>query len=299
VLPGLLDRGLTLVPRTVALRLERDGRQLTAVRCFDKDSGAEVTYRARWFVLAAGALASPHLALASGLDELNPAGEHVGRYLMRHANAIVFGLFPRLPGSVETFHKQVAFHDFYFGHPGNKGPAGKLGCIQQLSSPPIGLVRAHLPRFLGAFAAPFVRRMTGLLVMAEDQPSPANRVRLSSARTGFGMPQLEVRHAYSRRDLAACKQLQREARRILRRAGAWLFYTHQIRTFSHAVGTLRLGRDPLTSPVDADYRFRGVDNLSVVDGSVMPTSAGLNPSLTISANALRAGEYLATSGALA
>ena len=66
-------------------------------------------------------------------------------------------------------------------------------------------------------------------------------------------------------------------------------YVHQIKTFSHAVGTVRFGADPATSVLDESCRYRGVDNLHVVDASFMPTSAGLNPSLTISANALRVG----------
>ena len=70
------------------------------------------------------------------------------------------------------------------------------------------------------------------------------------------------------------------------------FYRHRIGTFSHAVGTVRMGSDPRTSALDADCRFRGLENLYVVDGSVMPTSAGVNPSLTIAANALRAAHRL-------
>jgi choline dehydrogenase-like flavoprotein len=54
-----------------------------------------------------------------------------------------------------------------------------------------------------------------------------------------------------------------------------------------------MGADPYTSALDADCRFRGLENLTVVDASVMPTSAAVNPSLTISAIALRAAERLA------
>jgi choline dehydrogenase-like flavoprotein len=80
----------------------------------------------------------------------------------------------------------------------------------------------------------------------------------------------------------------------LRRAGARFFFVHRIETFSHAVGTVRLGTDPATSPLDELGRYRGVRNLWVTDGSVMPTSAAVNPSLTISAIALRAGEAIAS-----
>jgi choline dehydrogenase-like flavoprotein len=84
----------------------------------------------------------------------------------------------------------------------------------------------------------------------------------------------------------------KQAKRILRRAGAKLTVTWNVTTFSHAVGTVRMGTDPRASALDEYCRFRGVENLYVVDGSFMPTSAGLNPSLTIAANALRVGSYL-------
>jgi choline dehydrogenase-like flavoprotein len=56
-----------------------------------------------------------------------------------------------------------------------------------------------------------------------------------------------------------------------------------------------MGEDPQTSALDALCQFRGLENLHVVDGSFMPTSSGVNPSLTIAANALRVGEHLAAS----
>jgi choline dehydrogenase-like flavoprotein len=46
------------------------------------------------------------------------------------------------------------------------------------------------------------------------------------------------------------------------------------------------------APLDGDCRLRGLQNLLVVDGSALPTSAGLNPGLTIAANALRAADRL-------
>jgi choline dehydrogenase-like flavoprotein len=62
--------------------------------------------------------------------------------------------------------------------------------------------------------------------------------------------------------------------------------------FGHPCGTLRFGRDPATSVLDVDCKVHGLSNLHVVDASFMPTSMGVNPSLTIAANALRVAERI-------
>ena len=289
VLPELLAGGLDLRPRTVAVRLEQRAGRVAGVVCFDLTSGTWITYRASAYVLAAGALATPHLLLASGLERLNPAGHVVGRYLLRHVNAIVFGVFPRALEGYDRFHKQLAFFGHYLGA-SDAGPDGRRGLLQQVHSPPRGLVRAHLPGPLGALGAAVVPHMTGLLAIAEDQPRVENRITLDhTVRDRYGLPRALVLHAYSDRDRAVRAALVRTAVGLLRRAGAVAHYVHTIDTFSHAVGTVRMGEDPATAPVDADGRFRGLANLFVADGSALPSAAAVNPALTIGANALRVG----------
>jgi choline dehydrogenase-like flavoprotein len=294
VLPGLLARGMVLRPRTVAVRLRAAGDRVEAVECVDRDTGERSSFEARSFVLAAGALASPHLVLASHLDSRSPARPAIGRFLTRHQNVIVAGLFPRPTDPDRQFHKQVGIHDCYFGDSEGREPSGKLGAIQQLATPPPALVRAHLPPGVGRLVSPLLRNVTGLLTMAEDQPREENGVVLDPTRRDrYDLPQLVVRHRPSRRDLAASAGLVRHARRVLSESGAIVTRLQEIRTFSHAVGTLRSGDDPRTAPVDRDGRFRGLDNLYVTDASVFPTAGAVNPSLTIAALALRIGERLA------
>ncbi len=62
---------------------------------------------------------------------------------------------------------------------------------------------------------------------------------------------------------------------------------------AHACGTLIAGRDPADSVVDAEGRVHGIDGLYVVDGSVLPRSSRVNPSLTIYAWSLRVAERIA------
>ncbi|MGH7720826.1 MAG: GMC oxidoreductase [Gemmatimonadaceae bacterium] len=294
VIPRLLRLGLELRERTVAVRLVERNRRVVGVECIDARTGALEMVRGKRIVLSAGAMASPHLLLASGLDALNPGGHIIGRYLLRHHNGLVLGVFRDPPGRPERFHKQVAIHDYYGGHPHVAWPPGKLGGLQQLSTPAPSIVRAYVPGGLHYPLMPVLRRVTGLLVLTEDQPSYDNHLWVERGRRDrFGLPQLVVRHRYSPRDIAASRALAREARRILGQAGARLFWMHHLPSFSHAVGTVRAGVDSRTSALDAYCRFRGIDNLYVVDGSFMPSSGGVNPSLTIAANALRVGFHLA------
>ena len=298
VLPDLIGQGLHIEPNTIVTRVLHENGRPVGVECQDKATGAPQVYRASTYVLSAGALGSPHLLLASGLQHLNPGGHLVGRNLMRHCNAIAFGYFPRRPNRRQQFHKQLGFHDFYFGHPSIEAPRGKLGSIQQLQTPPVGLVRAALPRPLGTLLSPAIEHLTGLLAIAEDQPRVTNGLGVDwENRDRHGLPQLTIEHHYSRRDYLARHALLGKAKQVLRRAGARFIYVHDIKTFSHTVGTARFGPDPETSVLDPFCRFRGVPNLYVVDASFMPTSAGLNPSLTISANALRVGDEIVNRGA--
>ena len=294
IIPTLMRRGMELRPRTVVTRLVREGDRITGVECLDRDTGRAWQARGDVVVLAAGVLATPHLLLASELERVNSAGHAVGRYLMRHCNGLVYGFFRHPPNPARQFHKQIGIHDFYFGHRDISAPAGKLGCIQQVMAPPIGLIQARVPALLGRVLSLGVDHVTGLLAIAEDVPQLANGLTVDwTRRDAYGLPLPVVRHDYTPRDLLARRALLRQSKRVLRRAGARLFFVHRIETFSHAVGTVRMGSDPETSPLDELGRYRGVRNLWVTDGSVMPTSAAVNPSLTISAIALRAGDAIA------
>jgi choline dehydrogenase-like flavoprotein len=62
---------------------------------------------------------------------------------------------------------------------------------------------------------------------------------------------------------------------------------------AHQCGTLRFGTDPTTSVLDINCKAHELDNLYASDSSFFVSSAAVNPSLTIVANALRVGEHLA------
>lgn len=301
VIAPLLERGcderrvggsVRLQSGTAVVRLVEAGGRITGVDCVERATGRRFTVRGREIILAAGALATPHLLLASGLDRANPGGAVVGRYLMRHANSVVFGFLSRT-FPPDGLVKELGIHDYYEGDEAPDAPPGPLGGIQSLPTPPLGVIEDQVPAPIAWIAGLFLSRTAGLITIAEDQPRRENGVVLDpSASDGAGLPALRITHRYTARDAAANRALRRRARAILRAAGAFLFYHHTIRTFSHALGTVRMGRDERTSALDEFCRFRGIENLAVVDGSVFPTSGAVNPSLTIAANALRVAALL-------
>ena len=294
LLPAARRLGAVIRDRTVAVRLLRDGRRIDGVECQSSVTGERTIVQADLYVVSAGAIPSPALLLRSGLADVEPNGPSIGRYLMRHCSGIMIGVFPFRTNPERLFHKQVAITDFYFGRAGRE-PTGPWGSIQSLQTPPPEFVRheAPYPAPIGSIAARSLAYQSYLLCMAEDLPQRENRVAVDASRSDqLGLPLTTVTHRYLPRDLAARDALYREAGRILRRAGALIRLRFPIHTYSHALGSCRFGDDPTTAVLDRWCGFHGVPNLFVVDGSFMPSSAGVNPSLTIAANGFRVGAHL-------
>ncbi len=293
IIPDLISKGMELRPNTIVVELLHSNNRITSIKCFDKEKEESCEFTADKIILSAGAIGSPSLLLANNLDKINSGGQVIGRHLMRHLNAIIFGIYPGKADKEQRFHKQVAILDYYFGHPTLKTGLSKIGSLQQIPTPNPAIVENEVPGVFGKILGKAVTLLTGLLAIAEDQPQFENRIELDrNVLDKFGLPQPVINHQYSPRDLEALKVLIKPAKKIIAGTGAITHYVHHIRTFSHAVGTVRMGIDPSQSALDRDCKFRGIENLWVIDGSFMPTSSAVNPSLTIAANALRVGEII-------
>lgn len=294
VLPAAIAAGATVLHSTVAVRLRRDGggARVSEIECVDTVSGERFSVACRVCVVSAGAIPSAALLLASGLGAVEPNGAWIGRCLMRHCSGIVIGIFGGRTNPERVFHKQVALTDFYFGDE-RGSPPGPWGMIQGLQVPPPEYIAAEGGFPIGTLGAKTVDRQVFLLCIAQDLPDPGNRVEIDPAMTDpHGAPIPRVFHRYTRRDRRARSALYREGARVLRKAGALIRVRKPINTFSHALGSCRFGEDPTRAALDPWCRFFGVPNLFVVDASFMPSSGGVNPSLTIAANALRVGEHV-------
>jgi choline dehydrogenase-like flavoprotein len=243
----------------------------------DRTNGQRLTYRARRYVIAAGAIGSPALLLRSGFD-----GPLVGRNYMYHLSPVVVGIFTKRTGGDTTFVKQVGFADFYLGTNEFKH---KMGLVQSLPVPgPLLLAKTAPVRLPGVAWRMLRRHLLPLAGIVEDLPDPANRVFL----TNSGTP--AIRHSFNLYDLERGRHLGKLMSDVLKAAGARITIKSLFPSeehVAHQCGTLRFGRSPAHAVADGDCRLFGRSNAFVADGSVFPTSLGVGPALTIMANALR------------
>ena len=281
--------GLEIMAGAMATKLlEKKGR-IKSVECIDKESRRPFSLSAGIVLVCAGALHSPAILLRSKLEgEKNR--ELVGRYLMRHCNAVVGSVFARRTNPQNTFHKQLCFTEFYEDLREKLGTAA--GIIQDIYTPAPEVIGHHAPRGLKKLSGLVARHMQNLLCIAEDDPQYDNGVTLAGGKDVYGVEKIQISHKYTRNDRERLNHLMGKARRVLRAAGGVIPYTYAINSFSHAVGTLRFGHSPGQSVLDEHCRLWGLDNLFVLDGSFMPTSGGVNPSLTIAANAFRVSDHI-------
>ena len=277
-------QGLEIRAGVIAVKLEIDGGRVVEVECVDVDTGKVHSFSASRVVVAAGALQTPALLLRSGLGEAPTGGRWIGRRLMRHCNAIVAGVFYARTNPQDTFHKQLCFTDFYDDMRDRLGTA--TGTIQDIYTPARQVIEHHAPTGLRRVAGWLTAFMQNLLCIAEDDPSFENAVTLGEPGL-FGVVAPRVDHEYSSADYERRDYLVERARQVLKAAGAWTTRVYEIDSFSHAIGSVGMAATPEEGPLAPQCRVWGVDNLWVTDGAAFSTSGGVNPSLTIAANALR------------
>jgi choline dehydrogenase-like flavoprotein len=270
-------------------RLEFSQEDVYNIKATDVKSGEKlnIPIEGKPLVLAAGALWSPEVLLRSQLETLKDVGRKdlIGRRLMRHCNAVLAGVFPFHTNVRKEFQKQLAIFDFYDHHRQKHGYSS--GVIQDIYTPSSCVISANAPFPLKTISGMLSSRIQSLLCIAEDEAQENNRIELNANNNFQKLTKLKIFHQYTKRDLERRDFLLQQAKKILKRSGALLFYTMHINSFSHAVGTLVMGSSPAESVLDPNCKFWGVKNLWVLDGSFMPRSAGVNPSLTIVANSLR------------
>lgn len=287
VRPALASPNVELMTRTLARRLLTDssGKRIVGVEV-ERD-GSKHVLRAGRYVVACGATNSAALLLRSRgsmhPDGLANSSGQVGRNYMAHINSTLIAIDPRRENA-DTFHKTLAINDYYLPSTHSPFPMGNLQIMGKIQAN--GYIAAHRPQLPQAERQRIARHSTDWWLMTEDLPDPQNRVTLG------GDGSIRVRRQF--KNTSAHRRLAFVAEQLLRSAG-YSELIHQfmpIETNSHQCGTLRFGDDPATSVLDPFCKAWDVDNLYVVDASFFPSSAAMNPCLTIAAQALRVAEHL-------
>jgi choline dehydrogenase-like flavoprotein len=127
--------------------------------------------------------------------------------------------------------------------------------------------------------------------VGEVLPRAENRVELADETDELGLRIPRVVFSYGEDDKKLYEHALRFMHDTLEAAGGGDLW-HEDGT-AHLLGGCRMGDDPKSSVTDADGRSWDIPNLWICDGSLFPTSAGVNPSLTIQALACRIGDRIA------
>jgi choline dehydrogenase-like flavoprotein len=297
VRPAAARPNVTLWTNACARRLVTDssGARVTDVEI--ERNGAVERISADLVIVSCGAINSAALLLRSASDKhpngLANSSGLVGRRYMAHVATMLEGVHWRKNG--DEFQKTLAINDFYLAGAHAPFPLGQIqsqGRTHPLMAKVVGdawvykgIEMRHIP--LWAYGE-WVSRATDWLAMTEDLPDPDNRVRIASD----GRIVLDVRQ----NNLRAHAMLVGKLRDILGRLGYWSprVFAHMAGTknTTHQCGTTVFGMDPRTSVLDTFCRAHDVSNLFVVDASFFPSSAAVNPGLTIAAQALRVADHI-------
>ena len=257
------------------------------VEAVEVDHGGErQRVEAPLVAVCCGAVNSAALLLRSATERLpdgvaNSSGL-VGRRYMAHLSTMMAGHHP-FRRNPTVFQKTVAINDFYL-----RGPDGgyPLGQIQSQGRTHGVMARTVVPWVPGWFFDYWVARGFDWLAMTEDLPRSENRVTVDAAG--------RIHLAYRPTNVVAHRRLVGEVQRMLRKLGLWFQYVHSHNTgnTTHQCGTACFGTDPRVSVLDPFCRSHDVENLFVVDASFFPSSAAVNPGLTIAAQALRVADHI-------
>ena len=288
VRPALERPNVELWANTFAKRLitNADGTRVEAVDV--ERNGTTIRVESSLVVVSCGAVNSAALLLRSASDRhpngLSNSSGLVGRRYMAHLATMMQGFHP-FRKNPTVFQKTVAINDFYLRGPHTRYP---LGQIQSQGRTHGVMAQTVVPQVPLSMYEWWVARGVDWLAMSEDLPDARNRILVDASG--------RIQMSYRPNNLRAHRTLVKETRRILRRLGFWVVMTHShgSKNTTHQCGTVVFGTDPRESVLDTYCRSHDVENLFVVDASFFPSSAAVNPALTIVAQALRVADHIRT-----
>jgi choline dehydrogenase-like flavoprotein len=311
-LPDAVAKGATVLSRCRVDKLIAEAGRVVRAECTAlggdgyTPTGARLKVTAKRFILSAGAINSPSVLMRSGLG-----GGMVGRRTFLHP---VVGTASHFKDPIEPFYgapQSVASHAL-----ADRGD--KVGIF--LEAAPLHPVLAALASSgFGAGHHQTVKQLANLsahVALVIDGFHPSETGGTVHLR-GSGAPVLD--YVIPPRVWEGLKEGLKVLARIDLAAGADTVWTahepavvirsekdiaqldtvpyepNRVLVFSaHIMGGCMVGGNPQTSVVrPGDLRHHDLSNLHVVDGSIFPTSLGVNPSETIYGIAHLVGERIA------
>jgi choline dehydrogenase-like flavoprotein len=296
-MPDAIEHGVEVRANAMAVRVEIDESTGRAAGVTYVTDGATRFVRTDAVAVCGYAIETPRLLLNSTSNRypngLGNDNDQVGRYVMVQGATQVAGRFPMDLRMYKAPPPEISSEQFYETDE-QRGFARGFS-IQTVSPLPIGwaehvLADGHWGHALRAYMRDY-NHWSVLGVLCELLPQPENRVTLAEETDQFGMPVAKFTHSMCDNDHANVNYATKTLQHIWEHAGAQDILS--IDRFAHLVGGARMGFAPEDSVVDSSHRVWGVENLFVVDGSVLPTQGAANPALVIMALADRCARLLA------
>lgn len=234
-------------------------------------------------ILSAGAINSAAILLRSGDGKgLANASDQVGRNFMNHNCSAMLAVNPfRRNDSI--YQKTLMLNDYYLTGGRDGLPLGNVQLLGKING---DILKANAPKWAPRFALDFMAgHAVDWYMMTEDLPNPESRIMVD----GRG-----IIMQWRRSNMEALSALEAKMRGHFKAAGYPIVLSQAFdkRTPSHQCGTIRMGTDPAKAPLDVYCRAFDHQNLFVVDAGFLPTSAAVNPALTVAAQALRVADHI-------
>jgi choline dehydrogenase-like flavoprotein len=308
-IPDALATGrLDLRPECYVHEITVDERGRAKGVLYEDADGTLFEQEADVVMVGCGAIESARLLLMSQSSRfpngLANGSDLVGRNLTLHEYTAAIGVFDEpVYGWAGGGYISAASLEFY-AHDDDRGFAGgsQIAAAGAGVPLPINFATPDKPLW-GAEAKAADRELfnhaMAFAVLIHDLPQESNRVELDpDVKDAWGLPVARITHRAHPNDLAQGRWMVERTAELAEAAGARAvsrIYADRITgNCSHQHGTVRMGHDPSASVLDAGCRAHEVGNLFVIDGSPFPTGTGINPTMTIMANAWRVAEHLVT-----
>lgn len=299
-IPAAIKHGADIRANHKVLTIETSNTGSVTGVVFKDQDGIRHKAESDLVILCGSALLNPTLLMRSRgpahPEGLGARSGLLGKYLMCHVGGRYMARFPELVNGFMGISGGVNVQDFYDGAPGAGFHRGYTLYVSLLPGPPALFADWHLENW-GEELVEIMNsynRMIRLAVVGEDQARITNMVTPDPELTDEdGFPRPRVVYRRTENELNLFSNAIDTARKICRAGGAddWEFF-HISDSSAHPLGTCRMSDDPDKSVVDRWGACHDVPGLYICDGSIFPTSAAVNPALTIMALASRTAHRL-------